>query len=560
MTNFEAKEKMLKKMLIVLSVLAVISVSGCGKKDPKVYSLDGPVADGDMIIESSIGDAKSLNPALVDESAGGDIVGLVFNGLLRFNKNLELEPCLAEKWKISKDGKSITYNLRRGVKFHDGEEMTAQDVLFTYKVYSDPTVNTPYGADYQYIKDVQIIDPYTVKVIYKKPFAPALSSTFSSILPRHLLEGKDINHYDEFNRKPVGTGPYKFKEWKTAQQIVLEANPDYWEGKPHIKRFVMRIIPDQAAEFLSLLKGETDALGAWTTGTLTPEQYARQADTPKFKDYYDKYEADQFVFVYLGWNLGNPLFKDKKVRQALTMAIDRQAIIENVVYGLGSVATGPFVPNSWAYNKDIKPFPYDPEKAKKILKEVGWRTGKDGILERDLKGNGKKTPFQFKLYTNQGNVSRERIATIVQQQLKQIGIDCQPVIMEWTTLLSEFINKRKFDAMVMGWQFNPEPDCYLSWHSSQMGEHQYNMVGYKNKEVDYLLVKGRETLDSAQRAKIYHTIHRILYNDVAATFLYVPFSLPAVHKRFKGLQVNRNGIGWHPEKWYVPSNQQKYTP
>ncbi|HUO57870.1 MAG TPA: peptide-binding protein [bacterium] len=543
---------MFGKFLAILVTLAALT--GCSHKDPKIYTQDGPVADGDMLIESSIGDAKTLNPALVDESTGGDIDSMVFSGLLRYNKDLELEPCLAEKWTVSKDGKTVTYYLRKGVKFHDGVEFTANDVLFTYKVYSDPTVNTPYGADYQYIKTVEIMDPYIVKVTYKKPFAPALTNTFTSILPKHLLEGKDINHDDEFNRHPIGTGPYKFVEWKTAQQIVLEANPDYWEGKPHIKRFVLRVIPDQSSEFLSLLKGEVDAMGAWTSGTLSPEQYARQTDTPKFRDFYNKYQTDQFVYTYLGWNLANPLFKDVKVRRALTMAIDRQAIIQNVVYGLGSVCTGPFVPSSWAYNKSVQPLPYDPAKARELLKQAGWKPGPDGVLTKG------KTAFRFKLYTNQGNVSRERIATIIQQQLKEIGVDCQPQIIEWTTLLSQYINKRKYDAMVMGWQFGPEPDCYLSWHSSQMGEHQYNMVGYKNKTVDSLLVQGRETLDPAKRARIYQRIHKILAEDVAATFLYVPYSLPAVHKRFKGLDVNRNGIGWHAEKWYVPANQQKYKP
>jgi len=533
--------------------LVMLILAGCSKKDPKIYAQDGPAVDGDILVESAIGDAKTLNPALVSENSGGDIDALVFNGLLRYDKNLQLEPCLAEKWSVSKNGKIVTYNLRKGVKFHDGVEFTANDVVFTWKVFSDPTVNTPYGADYQYIKDVEIMDPYVVKVTYKKAFAPALTNTFTSILPKHLLEGKDINHYDEFNRHPVGTGPFKFSEWKSAQQIVLEANPDYWEGKPRVKKFIMRIIPDQSSEFLSLLKGETDAMGAWTSGTLSPEQYARQTDTPKFTDYYNKYQTDQFVYYYIGWNLENPLFKDVRVRRALTMAIDRQAIIQNVVYGLGSVCTGPFVPTSWANNPDVKPLPYDPEAAKGLLKQAGWKLGPDGLLTKG------KTVFKFKLYTNQGNVSRERIATIVQQQLKLIGIDCQPQIMEWTTLLSEYVNKRKYDAMVMGWQFGPEPDCYLSWHSSQMGEHQYNLVDYKNKEVDRLLISGRETLDQGKRAKIYRRIHKLLADDVAATFLYVPYSLPAVHKRFKGLETNRNGIGWHPEKWYVPSAQQKYA-
>jgi peptide/nickel transport system substrate-binding protein len=480
----------------------------------------------------------------------------VFNWLLRYDENIHLVGSLAEKWTVSPDGKTITYFLRHGVKFHDGVEFTAEDVLFTYRVYIDPKVHTPFAADYQYINDVKVINPYQVRVTYKKAYAPALSQTFTSILPKHLLEGKDINTAD-FNRHPVGTGPYRFVEWKTDQKIVLEANPDYWEGAPHIKRFVMRIIPDQASGFLSLLKGEVDAIGAWTSSSLSAEQFARQTDRKEFTRAYRKLQSQQFVYTYIGWNLGNPFFQDVRVRKALTMAIDRNAIIQNVVYGFGQPCTGPFVPGSPAYNPDVKPLAFDPVAAKKLLAEAGWKdTDGDGILDKVI--NGKKTPFRFKLFTNQGNVSRERIATIVQQQLKEIGVAVEPQIMEWTALLSQYIDKKKYDAMIMGWQFNPEPDCYLSWHSSQMGEHQYNQVGYQNPEVDRLLVQGRETMNPQKRTMIYRRIHKILADDVAATFLYVPDALAAVHQRFKGIQANRNGVGWHPENWYVPSVQQRY--
>jgi len=542
-------------LVLAVAVLAI----GCGRKDPKLYGQDGPVADGDMLVESSIGDAKTLCPPLVSESAGGDIIGLVFNGLLRYNEKLELEGALAEKWTVSPDGKVITYHLRPGVKFHDGVPLTADDVVFTYQVYTDPKVNTPYGADYQYIQSVNALDPLTVRVTYRQAYAPALTNTFSSILPKHILAGKDLNK-DDFNRHPIGTGPYKFVEWKTDQKIVLEANPDYWEGKPHIKRFVMRIIPDQSAGFLSLLKGETDAIGAWTTGTITPEQYARQTQDAKFTGRFNKHQTDQFAYYFIGWNEANPLFKDPKVRKAMTLAIDRTAIIQNVVYGLAKPCTGPFVPDSWASDPSVKPLPYDPAAAKKLLAQAGWKdVDGSGVLTKDL-GDGKRTPFKFKLYTNQGNVSRERIATIVQQQLKEIGVQVEPVIMEWTALLSQFIDKRKYDAMVMGWQFGPEPDCYLSWHSSQTGEHQYNQVGYKNAEVDRLLVEGRTTLNQAKRQAIYRRIHRILHEEQPCTFLYVPYSLSAVHKRFKGLEVTQYGVGNHLEKWYVPSAQQLYQP
>jgi peptide/nickel transport system substrate-binding protein len=492
----------------------------------------------------------------VDESGGQDIDSLVFSGLLRYNEKLELEPSLAEKWKVSKDGKTIIYNLRKGVKFHDGVEFTASDVQFTYKVYSDPTVNTPEGSLYQDIKYVEIIDTYTVKVVYKKVFAPALSSTFGNILPKHLLEGKDINK-DPFDRHPIGTGPYRFVEWKTDQKIVLEANPDYWEGKPHIKRYVMRIIPDESTEFLELLNGGVDSLGAWGRGGLTPEQYSRQIDTPKFKNYYNVYKTDDLAYVYIGWNLLNPLFQDKRVRQALTMAIDRQSVIENVLYGLGSVCTGPFPLHSWANNPTVKALPHDIEKAKKLLKSAGWTPGKDGMLHKRI--NGKDTPFRFTLMTNQGNSKREKIATITQQQLKQVGIQMDIRVVEWTTFLSQYVNKKKFDAIITGWTLTPDPDCYQIWHSSQTkDEHQFNFISYKNRTLDGLLVAGRQTLDQSKRQAIYRRIHSILHEEQPCTFLYIPNALPAIHKRFKGYTVNPNGVMTHPEKWYVPAAQQKY--
>lgn len=547
-----------RALLVLLS--GSLLLSGCSKFKSVDYDKDGPVADGDMLIESSIGDAKTLNPPLSSEATGGNIISLVFSGLLRYNEKLELEGSLAESWKVSPDGREITYHLRKGVKFHDGVEFTSADVLFTYRVFTDPKVNTPFASDYQYIDRVTTPDRYTVRVHYKQVFAPALSATFNMILPKHLLEGKDINTSD-FGRHPVGTGPYRFVEWKTAQSITLEANPDYWEGKPHVRRFVLRIIPDSASCFLSLLKGETDAVGAWTSGSLTAEQYVRQATTDKFTKRFHKFQSDQFEYVFIGWNLDNPLFKDKDVRTALALAVDRDAIIQNVTYGLAKPCTGPFVPISWACDPSVKPLPFDPAKAKALLAKAGW-TDPDGsgVLSKDLNHDGKRVPFAFKLYTAQGSTSQARIATILQEQLKAVGIRVDTVVMEWTVLLSEYVDKKKYDAMIMAWSLTPDPDCYAIWHSSQTGPHQYNQVDYRNSEVDRLLVAGRTTLDRAKRQTAYHRIHRILYEDQACLFLYVPPALTAVHKRFKGYRVTPLGVGAHPEQWYVPAAQQLYQP
>ncbi len=540
----------------VAVLLLLMFLAGCSKMGAAKYDADGPLAEGDQLVESSIADAKTLNPPLVSETAGGALIDLIFNGLLKYNEKLEHVPNLAERWTVSPDGKVITYFLRKGVRFHDGVEFTAADVIFTYQTMVDPKTQTPYGSDYMDISECKALDPYTVRVTYKQPFAPALDNFFA-ILPKHLLEGKDINKSD-FNRHPIGTGPYKFVEWKTDQRIVLEANPDYFGGAPHVKRFVLRIIPNQSSELLELLNGGIDAMGAWTSGTLTPEQYKRQTDTPKFSKSYNKYECDDFVYTYIGWNLKRPMFADKRVRQALTMALDRKAMVDNILFGLGTLCTGPFARVSWAYNPDVAPYPFDIEKAKALLKQAGWEdTDKDGLLDKDYNGDKVREPFHFKLITNQGNVSRERVATIVQEQLKAIGIQADIQIVEWTAFLTNYINKRDFDAIVMGWSLSLDPDSYAIWHSSQTGENQYNFVSYSNPEVDRLIIAGRRTLDFEKRKAIYRRIHALIAEDQPYTFLYIPYSLPAVHKRFKGLTVSRVKIGWNPEQWYVPKAQQK---
>ncbi len=549
---------MIRKPILLLT-LASLCFSGCGHKDPKIYDQDGPVADGDMLVESASGDARHLMPPLVDETGGEDIDYLVFDqGLTRFDENFNLQPCLAEKWTVSKDGRVITYYLRKGVKFHDGVELTANDVLFTYKVYADPTVKCPEGEFYQQIKNVEIMDPYIVKVTYKKPFAPALSLTFSSILPEHLLKGQDINKSD-FDRHPIGVGPYEFVEWKTAQQIVLKANPNYWGGKPHVQRFVMRIIPDQTTEFLELMNGGIDAMGAWLHGGMRAEQYVKETDKPKFKDYYNAYKTDELAFSYIGWNEKNPIFNDKKVRQALTMAIDRQTIINNVSYGLGTVCDSPYPIHSWANDPKDKPWPYDLDKAKQYLKQEGWKPGQDGLLHKTLAG--KDTPFKFTMILPEGSVSGERVATIVQQQLKQLGIQMEIQLYEWTTLLSQYVNPRKFDAFLGSWSITPDPDCYQLFHSSQTAEHQFNFVSYKNPQMDRLLIEGQQTMDVEKRKKIYWKIQAILHEDQPYTFMVVPNHLVAVHKRFKGYKVPQlvDPSLNYPQNWYVPAAQQKYS-
>lgn len=494
---------------------------------------------GGAIVVASIGDARTLIPPLATDSASAEICSLVYNGIVKYDKNINIVGDLAESWEVLDDGLRIIFHLRKNVKWHDGVPFTAKDVEFTYKKLIDPNVKTAYSGDFEKIKALNVLDDYTIEVIYKEPYAPALSSWGMPIIPYHILKDEDLNT-SKYARAPVGTGPYKFKKWLTGEKIELVSNHDYFEGRPHIDKYIYRIIPDDASMFLELQAKTIDLMG------LTPLQYKRQTNTGFFEKNFNKFRYISFGYTYLGYNLLNDKFKDKKVRQALDYAVNKQEIIDGILLGMGQVATGPFVPESWAYNSVVTPRPYDPQKAKILLSEAGWRdSDNDGWLER------KGKIFEFTIIVNQGNDLRQQAAEIIQHRLAEIGIKVKIKVVEWSVMITEFINKRKFEAVLMGWGLAREPDCFDIWHSSKTKEGEFNFISYKNAEVDDLLVKGRRIFDRETRAPIYKRIHEIIYDEQPYMFLWIADSLPIVNKRIKGIEAAPTGIMHNFIKWYI---------
>jgi peptide/nickel transport system substrate-binding protein len=536
---------MKKLLLFLLFILAILTA--CNQRPKYVLKkdfVDRP-AYGDMLVDSSIGEPATLNPLLASDSASFDIIGLVFNGLVRYDKNLRLEGDLAKDWEVSADSKIITFHLKKGILWHDGVEFTSADVKFTYEKFMDPKVMTAYRSQFELVQKLEAPDKYTVKVFYKEAFAPALETWGAAIVPEHILKGQDINK-SPFNRAPVGTGPYKFKNWVTNQKIELESNKDYYEGEPYIKRYMYRIIPDQSVQFMNLQSGDIDMM------TLSPDMYKNIGSNAGLNADINTYDYQEPRYTYIGYNMENPLFKSKNVRQALSYAINRDDIIKDVLLGMAKPVTGPFIPGTWAYNTGVKGYDFKPEKAAAMLKNDGWVRNKDGFLYKD----GRK--FSFTIFTNQGNKEREQIATIVQQQLGKLGIEVNIRILAWNILLTQFIDKKKFDALVMAWSLSRDPDCFEIWHSSKTKEGEFNFVGYSNGEVDALLVKARTTFDIKTRRACYLKIHKIIAEDAPYTFLYTPDALAAVHKRIHGVVPAPAGIGYNQIKWYVPSEIQKY--
>lgn len=534
----------------LLGALLLLLLVACD--NPETTSLPGVEQAltpeyGDTFIEASIGDASTLLPVLASDSASSDINGLLYNGLVRYDKDLVIEGELAESWQISEDNLTITFKLRKNVKWHDGVPFTSADVKFNYELYIDPHTPTAYAESFKQVTSVEAPDPYTFIVHYDKPYAPALISWGMSVHPKHLLEGQDVTK-SPLARKPVGTGPYKLVEWQSGEKIVLESNPDYFEGQPYIKRVVYRIIPDTATQFLELQTGSLDFMG------LSPLQYDRQTDTAAFRRLYNKYRYLNFGYTYLGYNLRRPLFQDKRVRKALSFAINKQEIIDGVLLGYGVAATGPYKPDTWVYNPNVPRYDYNPEKARALLAESGWSdSDNDGILDKD----GQK--FSFVIVTNQGNDLRSKTGEIIQRRFKDIGVEVKLRVIEWATFLKEFINPGNFDATILGWSGGPEPDQYNIWHSSKTGPRQLNFIKFENAEVDKLLEEGRRVFDQQQRKAYYDRFQEVLAEEQPYTFLYVGEALPAISKRFRGVDPAPAGIRYNFTEWFVPKAEQKYS-
>jgi peptide/nickel transport system substrate-binding protein len=543
----------MRKTLAVFVVFSVIVlVFGCKGRDGAVgqeplTKITGSPAYGDALIEGSIGEPTILIPMLSGDAASQDIAGLVFNGLVKYDTDLSIIGDLAELWDISRDGLVITFHLRKGVRWTDGKEFTADDVKFGFDTITNKNTPTAYSEDFLQVKKAEVLDKYTFRVTYDKPYAPALASWGNLVvLPKHLLEGRDLTKTD-FGRNPVGMGPYKLTNWVPGQELTLDSNHDYFDGRPYVDRFIYRIIPDTATMFLELQTGGVDMMG------LTPIQYTKQTESEYFKNNFRKFRYPQFVYTYMGFNLKSPFFQDGRVRQAIAHAIDKQEIVDVVLFGLGSPATGPYVPHTWPYNPNVKKYPYDPEKAKKLLLEAGWKdTDGDGVLDKDGR------PFEFTIRTNMGNTLRLNTATIIQGELAKIGIKVHIEAIEWSTFVNEFIDKRRFEAVILGWSISPDPDQYDIWYSKKTKEKEFNFVSYSNPEVDALLEEGRRTYDIAKRKRAYFRIQEILAEDLPYIFLYVPDATPIVSARFKGIKPSPIGITYNFPKWYVPNRLQRH--
>lgn len=536
----------------IIKFASVIFISGCisacGSSDntaqPKLaLNAHYPSESGGKLINAMTGEPSGLISMIAGESASSAISSNIFNSLLKYDKNLELEGDLVESWQISADQKTIRFYLKPNLKWADGQALTSADVLFTWQAVTDEKTASPYASDFQLVKKAFTPDARTFEVTYQEAYAPALDSWAGlQILPKHLLQGQDL-HTTAFARKPVGSHYYQLDSWAHGENLKLSRNPNSVLGQAKIDQLITRIIPDNSAQFLELMADNIDYMG------LDPIKYSRIIPArPELLQKLALYKELGNSYTYMGFNLKHKPFDDKRVRLAINYAIDKQEIIDGVYLGLGINIASPYKPGTRWSNPKLQPYPYDPEKARALLKQAGFADSDgDGILERDGK------PFAFEIITNQ-NKEREKSAVLIQRRLKEIGIDVQIRAIEWASFISRFIKTGDFDVVVLGWGLGLDPDQYNIWHSSQQAPGQFNFIGYHNPIVDKLLEQGRVELNPDKRQKIYHEFARVLLDDSPIVYLSAGYGLTAIHKRVKGIDdpAPPAGIGHNAEDWYIP--------
>jgi peptide/nickel transport system substrate-binding protein len=488
----------------------------------------------------------TLNPLLDDSGASQSGYELMFEALVKPDpKTGTPMPSLAASWDQSPNGLTWTFHLQPNVTWHDGQPFTADDVKFTFDSVQDPKTRTPYRSRFSNIAGFDAADKSTFIVTLKAADCPFLITTMQTpIVPKHLLSSSADVNTDEFNStRPVGTGPFMFKEWQRSDHLTLIANPNYWQGRPRIDQWIRRTVSDDNVLQALLKTGEIDyavaSFGA--TGELQAVPHLTFQSVPS-----------PILITYIAYNLDRPPFQDKRTRQAMTQALDRPAIVNSLLYDQGEVLDSSLASVSWAYTSNVPRYSYDVDAAKRLLSQAGWTPGPDGILQKD------GTRFALTLSTNSSNKERVAIATIAQDAWRKVGIDAQVQLLETSAFFARYQQTRDFDAIVAGGAgLTIDPDQTNFWSSKSIPSGT-NFVHYTNPQVDQLLEQGRTApgCDPGVRKTYYEQLQQILADDQPFTFLYTAKSGVFINKRLQNVQISPWAgaspfIAWSIKDWTV---------
>lgn len=525
-----AKLKKLSKALLIISLALVLACSDSKQKTNASTVVLGVTGDFDSLNELNAASSEALQA----------IQYLLFMSLITLDEQLQFAPQLAERWEFAPGDTLLTFHLRQDVKWSDGVPTTAHDVVFTYQLAIDTSVAYPAASRFDQTRKVEVLDDHTVRFHFKQAYADALFDVQMPILPKHVLEKipRDKIAASEFNRKPVGNGPFQLVEWQANQRVVFEANPHYALGPPRCERLVFQIIPEESALLANLLTGAVDIAPALEPATI------KQLTSGNARDDLEVVRYAGRNYSFLAWNNAHPLFT-RRVRQAFTHAIDKTAIINTLFEGAAQPAIGPFLPFVWAYDDSLRDRAYDQAKAKQLLAEEGWKDfDNDGVLEK----NGRKLEFAIK--TNADSQLRRNIAVMVQAQLQKIGVAVKVEAVEWNLLLQQVFEQRDFDVLLSAWDADFAANPAPLWHSRAIAD-GYNLVSYRNAKVDSLLDAARVLVNRRAAAPLWKEFQRIIVADCPYTFLFAQERLAVVNPRVRNVKMDVRSYLANVAQWEV---------
>lgn len=548
-----------RNWLILFSLIVIVLLGGCTSSnddstdiiDTDSKGLEKEKTDEEKIINMVMYSAPdTFNPYFskgnYGKYAGGE---LVLSTLLKYTGEWELVNDLINDYNISDDGKIYTFMLKENVKWHDGVPFTAKDVAFTIQTVMHPDwagtgyVNAKFivGAkDYKAgkttdVPGIKIINDYTIKIELEEPYAPFLEAVGKGfwILPAHGFEGVEVADFERapFSEAPIGTGPLKFTKYVQDQYVEYEANEEYFLGAPNFDKAILRIMPADSA-LLGFEKGEIDTVTRPGLGVINITDYNKIKEMSNL---------DVNVFRTMSYqnmtiNTTQPYFSDKRVRQAMAYAVDREGIVDKLLQGIGSVAYGPLSEDSPWFNENMPKYDYNPERGRELLKESGWNPDQKIILA-----------------VPKGNIVREKSAPIIQQNLADIGMKVELEFMEFPTLMAK-VEEQSYDICLLGsstGMLDPDSNLYSFMHSSQLRPNGWNSASWKNESMDEMLEAGAKEIDQVKRKKIYDEAQRIVLTEVPYIYLYYEDAIGAVNKRLKNAVPNGLGVEWNIEEWVI---------
>lgn len=507
--------------------------------------------DGGTLIRRLRADVNSLNMAQITTEQERLVLSLVHDPLVDLDSRMRFIPGLAKAWEISPDGRTYTFHLDPRATFSDGRPVTANDVLFTLRKIVDPKSEAVTFAGLFEGLDQQktaALDRSTVRVVFAKGRSSQLAAFGIGILPEHIYGKGDFKA--DYTNVAVGSGPYQLVTRDAGQQIVLQRRKTYWRKRPFIEKIIFKVIPDDAVAWNALKRGELDE------SRISSDQWQTESRNPQVLAVLDLKKFYTLDYNWIAWNNKHPLLRDKRIRLALGMCLDRRSIVNNVYFGTARLITGPFTPDQWAYNADIPPIEYDPAQARKIFASAGWNdTNRDGWLDKEGK------IYELAVLLPAGSKTSELQGQILQDALKKIGVKLNISSVDGSTWADKVFSGQ-YEVTFGAWGQDVDPDVYTLFHSSQIVPVGQNFVYYARPEADRLIEQGREEFDLEKRKLLYQRLHAVLAEDQPFTWTVQPSSKWAINKRVKDVK-EVGGLGlffWYPgvHEWWIPLNQRTH--